>query len=100
MSCNKDFACSFDVHAKAAKRDVKFTLHQINCFDRCPADGDASSTAVAWGHVSWPSNELRTLADYRVLHAPLRSDSYSKNRIGIGELAGLNRMDSSRQRYL
>ena len=70
MSCNKDFACSFDVHAKAAKSDVKFTLHQINCLDGCRADGYASSTAVAWGHVSWPSNELRTLADYRVLHEP------------------------------
>jgi hypothetical protein len=43
---------------------------------------------------------LRTLADYRVLHAPLRSDSYSKNWTDIGELAGLNGMDSSRQRYL
>ena len=79
MSCTNYPAGFFNVYAEVAKSDAEFALHLGDYIYEYAADGYASSTAAALGRVSMPSNELRSLADYRARHAQYKSDPDSKN---------------------
>jgi len=78
LSCANYPAGYFNVYAEAARSDAQFALHLGDYLYEYDAAGYASSGAAALGRASQPTNELLTLADYRLRHAQYKSDADSK----------------------
>ncbi len=79
LSCSNYPAGFFNVYAEVAASDVDLVVHLGDYIYEYPANGYASSAAETLGRVSIPTNELITLADYRLRHAQYKSDPDSKN---------------------
>jgi alkaline phosphatase D len=78
LSCANYPAGYFNVYAEVARSDAQFALHLGDYLYEYDAAGYASAGAAALGRISQPTNELLTLADYRLRYAQYRSDADSK----------------------
>ncbi|MDZ7590539.1 MAG: alkaline phosphatase D family protein [Rubrivivax sp.] len=78
FSCANYPAGYFNVYAEAARSDAQYALHLGDYLYEYDATGYASAGAVALGRTSQPTNELLTLADYRLRHAQYKSDADAK----------------------
>jgi alkaline phosphatase D len=78
MSCSNYPAGFFNVYAEVAKSDADVAIHLGDYIYEYAATGYASEKAASLGRTSVPSNEILTLADYRLRHAQYKSDADSK----------------------
>lgn len=78
FSCANYPAGYFNVYAEAARSDAQYAIHLGDYIYEYDANGYASSGATALGRNSQPTNELLTLADYRLRHAQYKSDPDAK----------------------